>query len=76
MTANTVDRLPRSLTSTQVVKLTDAASELFRTLYGLERAHKQAAKVRLAEELARVDLFGPGLHYVSHEDYIPSGDAA
>lgn len=67
---------PPQLTVHQIVRLTDAASELFRTLYGLERAQKQAAKTRLAVILTRLDLFAPSAHYTNHEDYIPEGDAS
>ena len=55
----------------RITKLTDAAQELFSTLYALERAHKIATKVRLAEEFAKLDLFGPSSHYADHEDYQP-----
>lgn len=76
MTANATVHLPNSLTAAQVTKLTDAASELFRVSYNLERKHKQAAKDRLAAELSGLDLLGPGEHYRSHEDYVPGGEAA
>ena len=67
---------PPLLTVHHIVKLTDAASELFRTLYDLERAQKQAAKARLAAVLAHLDFFAPSTHYINHEDYIPEGDAS
>ena len=63
---------PPLLDTKRIVKLTDLVSELFRASYDLERMHKQAAKARLAAELAAVDLFGSTSHY-ANEDYVPDG---
>lgn len=49
---------PPLLSVKRIRKLTDAAQELFGTLYDLERAHKAVVKARLAEALAELDLFG------------------
>lgn len=66
---------PLLLDTKGITKLTDAASELFRVSYDLERSHKQAIKARLADVLTPVDLFGPGMHYRNDEEYRPGGDA-
>jgi len=64
---------PPLLDLQRVVRLTDAASELFRISYDLERRCKQAIRARLAAELASVDLFDSGPHYTNYEDYVPGG---
>jgi hypothetical protein len=54
-----VAALPPALSGfKRISKLTDAAQELFSTLYDLERSQKTAVKVRLAAELDKLDLFG------------------
>lgn len=46
------------LSSKRISKLTDAAQELFSTLYDLERSQKTAVRARLTAELDKLDLFG------------------
>jgi hypothetical protein len=57
------------LTPKRITALTDAASKLFDVFYDIEKQQREAAKPRLAAELDRLDLFGPGEHYSCHEDY-------
>lgn len=49
---------PSLLNLKRLVKLTDAAQELFGTLYDLEKQHKAANKVRLSRALLDLDVFG------------------
>ncbi len=63
-----------TLTASDITKLCDAAMTAFSQWHQIELRARRAAKLRLAAELQRLDVFGPALHYVTHEDYIPTGD--
>ena len=62
------------LNSKRVSKLTDAAQELFRTLYDLERSQTTTVRARLAVELDDLDLFGLTANRTDNEarEYQPS----
>ena len=63
-----------TLTASDITKLCDAAMTAFSQWHQIELRAMRAAKLRLAAELRRVDVFGPALHYATHEDYTPTGD--
>jgi type VI protein secretion system component VasF len=65
---------PPLLDLKRVVALTDAAQELFKILYDMERMTRRANKARLKAEMNKLDLFSPRLlHYSDVEEYTPSG---
>jgi hypothetical protein len=59
--------VPPLLNLKQIKKLTDSAMHLFSVLYDGEQKAKQTAKTRLAEEFAKLDLFGLTANKVNAE---------
>lgn len=64
---------PSLLTLKHIVKLTDAAQELFNMLYDLEKQYRRNSKSELRKHLTDLDICGLTVNrvYAEAEDYQP-----